>query len=400
MEREQLYNLIVDLIPQYFECENGYGLHRTKINIGGVPYYFKSFRRNSQNMSKLVRLLNQFANRFLEIKLGSHTIERELIESYIVTNWLKIRGYDKVKWLKLFDYFKSLEHVTHENENIGVNFILNQNLVGEFNMIDLTEEKLLNVMGGSTMTYFRLGRDWTYIDYNYIKWEDIGSEKENALIPGFLHPYYSILEDGECGIIRTKREDIIIFDKSGLLASKRMGNWKIYEADTLKNTYVDILTKSIVSPQYWMGCNLFHIVFDLSYKRHGGLIIVDLDDNCSLCVSNEESFIKSDNFFKNILRKRLEKIDLTQKDVKNVFKPLILELASIDGALIFNKKGKVKAFGAMVKPHEHVKYEKGARSTAALSAIYYGMIAIKVSEDGEIIIFFKKNGEIIKLSFL
>lgn len=74
-------------------------------------------------------------------------------------------------------------------------------------------------------------------------------------------------------------------------------------------------------------------------------------------------------------------------------KPLFLEVASMDGAVIFDER-KILAIGAMIKPHSSASADIGARSAAARSAYLWGNGAvspIKISSDGDISVLFKSD---------
>ena len=187
----------------------------------------------------------------------------------------------------------------------------------------------------------------------------------------------------------------------GIIVNKRKGNWYIYEPNDVWKT---IKQKS---PSNKIGENILELLLDLSYKRHGALIIFCEDCNLSECVVDKSSIIEciESSHLHKLLAPKIKEICITCPDVKDISKPLILELASIDGAIIFDKDtGNIKAFGAMIISHKDVS-EKGARSMAAMSAVKNNMIPFKVSSDGDITIYhehFDTSGqsEIIKINFL
>jgi hypothetical protein len=76
------------------------------------------------------------------------------------------------------------------------------------------------------------------------------------------------------------------------------------------------------------------------------------------------------------------------KNYKDRRKRLLLEVAGIDGAVVFDKEN-ILAIGAMISPHPKVGSETGARTTAAKSAFLWGGTPAKVSADGDVTIFFK-----------
>jgi DNA integrity scanning protein DisA with diadenylate cyclase activity len=94
----------------------------------------------------------------------------------------------------------------------------------------------------------------------------------------------------------------------------------------------------------------------------------------------------------SILRGRIVNIRPGAIETAARYKRLLLELASVDGALIFSDKS-IQAFGAMVETHPKATGQYGARTTAALSAFHYGAHPIKISADGDVTIFFNSEDE-------
>jgi hypothetical protein len=64
-------------------------------------------------------------------------------------------------------------------------------------------------------------------------------------------------------------------------------------------------------------------------------------------------------------------------------KRVLLELASMDGAVIFDDN-KILSFGSMIQTHPSAGSHAGARTTAYESAYLYGGKPFKVRSDGDI----------------
>lgn len=395
-----LFDLVVDTVPQWF-IANDYAPHDIPFEINGNKFYISALRNATPSLYKWKINCEKMSEELLSSNsTGSRKIDREIIQSKLVEEWLTISGYE-ANWSELFDYNRILETRTYENSTVGFTFVYSKSEEGQFKVLESgNHQKILDVLSESQYTYFKLGENWTYLNYDLVLHNQILDKTSYNLAPEFLYPYQSILQHKECAITKTKRGDLIIYDKYGLLASNRKGEWKIYDASALKNTFVDI------AGDYNIGCNLFGILFDLSYRRHGALIVVDNLGNYKDYISNNTSFLDSEGSdFHQTMSSRLENISLKTVNPSVVSKQLILELASVDGALILGMDGKIKAFGAIIKNHPRANNEIGARSTAGLSAHYYGMKVFKVSSDGEITMYFNNNGpftetELIKMKVL
>jgi DNA integrity scanning protein DisA with diadenylate cyclase activity len=80
-------------------------------------------------------------------------------------------------------------------------------------------------------------------------------------------------------------------------------------------------------------------------------------------------------------------INIAAKEYEMRKKKMLLELASMDGAIIFDSAN-VLAVGAMIETHPFANDCAGARATAAKSAVHHGGTPIKISSDGEISLHF------------
>ncbi|MHA4413325.1 diadenylate cyclase [Bacillus cereus] len=398
MSTYDYYKIIVDLVPQWYSTKSQ-APYDMEINIDGDEYWISSNRNATPDVRR-------WKEKCLEVSIevlnkpttGSTIIDRELVQSRLVKEWLVLSGYPG-DWERLFDYSRSLEARTYENSTIGFTYVYNPKKSGDICLIEDSNQKILDVLGETQYTFFKIGVNWTYLDYNYVTWHEIKKKNDYKLIPEFLYPYQSILEMGECAITKTKRGDLIIYDRSGLLASCRKGEWKIYDSRALKNNIVDYIG------EYRVGCNLFEILFDLSYRRHGALIVIDTNNAYKKVINNQCSLIENGSTLHRALSGRINQINLNEGDITKVSKQLILELASVDGALVLDKSGSVLAFGAIINSHKDAHGEIGARSTAALSAHLFGLKVFKVSSDGEITLYQHNNPknndmELIRLNFL
>lgn len=227
-----------------------------------------------------------------------------------------------------------------------------------------------------------------FLNYQQIMWSETRDEVDYQFNPEFLQPYKSILRDQEFSFHLTQKGDIVIMDRFGLLASYRKGGWHLYDTPTFKNTIADILGS------YRVGCNSFDILFDLSYRRHGALLIYDPEHTTLSHVINAGSIIKegfgTPDLAHQMLKQAISPIQMGNARSESRKKRLFLELASMDGAIIFDDT-EVLAFGSMIELHPSASGHAGARTTAAHSAYHWGGRSMKVSSDGDISILFKSH---------
>lgn len=383
MNEAQILDIIESMIPQYYRSSLAGAENVIKYILNGKEFNLHASRTNTPKLNRLKEFVENNIDSLLNYNAPSLKSNIESIEATVVKEWLRIKGFD-ANWFEMFEYLDRVTSRTNENLHVGINFIYNQNECGKEKIFNLGHDKIMDILSDSRYTYFKIGKNYTYLDYKCIQWNDIKNPVSYSQIPQFLQPYASILESTEeCAITMTRLGDIIIYSKSSIFASKRKGRWTIYEDGTLKNCFVDALAHLPGKNSYWIACNIFDLVWDISYRRHGALLIIK-PQSLPILVNNTESIIesaKAENIrFK--MKEALKRIDLSSKE--NSYKPIILELASIDGAIIFDECGKIEAFGAIVQTHPKANHCLGARTTGAMSALEHGYIPIKVSSDGDI----------------
>jgi hypothetical protein len=73
-----------------------------------------------------------------------------------------------------------------------------------------------------------------------------------------------------------------------------------------------------------------------------------------------------------------------------VRRAVLVELASLDGAVVMNNSSVMLAFGAVLRPKKsgRSRGSEGSRTKAAIGASFYGL-AVKVSSDGDITVYHK-----------
>lgn len=92
--------------------------------------------------------------------------------------------------------------------------------------------------------------------------------------------------------------------------------------------------------------------------------------------------------------KGFDRVFMRRRSIQYLDRKVILELSAIDGAVVLNKSGEMKAYGAVIKSKNKKKYtHEGSRTQAALFASQYGT-CVKISSDGDIKVF-KNEIEVI-----
>lgn len=390
---------VVGMVPHWYEAE--FGLVPHTLSLGGESIKFFTHRRLTPQSSSLLESAGKELPALFEYakRLPLGRAVEELQERFAIIWLSQVTG--SVRWSRLIEYLEQVSQRTYENQRVTCNFVIT---VGE-GTSDITSrevQKIIDPLATSLHTYIKIDHELKFLGYEQIKWGEVEETEKYKFNPEFLQPVASVLRGDDYSVHLTGKGDIVIMNKSGLLAAKRKGRWKLYDVFTFKNTL------SSIADNYWVGCNIFEILFDLSFKRHGALLVYDPKKEVVKHVVNKGSIIWGEEATPDAARAMLlpsvERIVMGHRESKARAKRLFLELASMDGAVIFTAAN-VLAFGAMIATHPAASLEAGARSTAAVSSYNWGGVPFKISSDGEIAVYFKStdakgNTCFAKLEFL
>ncbi|QDT32394.1 diadenylate cyclase [Thalassoglobus polymorphus] len=386
MKAVELFKRIVEMVPQWYEADAGAVRHELKIGDDFFTFY---------SHIELTPALNQFWNT-VKIRINDFAdfVENQppsigdCIQESLVKVWLEIEN-NSIDWDKVLAYAHFLKNRTCENLPVSVNLVILPDQNGDGDINDPALNKLLDQLAVSRTTYISCDGQLRPISFENIKCSEVFEPQDYTFHPEFLHPFNCLLKRLQSDQNKsaytlhvTKTRDLIIMNIDGLLASNRKGEWKIYDVRTFKNSI------SGAMGDYRVGCNLFGVLFDLSFRRHGGLLIFDKRGSVSNHIVSGNDL--GDN---HILNPWKGKFNLACSNTEiHRSRVILAELASIDGAIVFDE-GRITHVGALIEPHPNVPSQVGARTTAALSALKWGGVPAKISSDGDVSIHFISHGD-------
>ncbi len=384
---ESLCDTIIETVPQWYKSQVGLNKFRLKLNNHSTEFW--SMRKLTPQSQKLFRDINNNMNSWLAYLGTTPTPDSyRKVKQEIALLWLKQRS-STIDWQKMLNYLEVLRYRTYENNVVTFNLVISSGS-GSTDITIKEIQKIIDPFATSQYTFIKVDESMKFLDYGQALWADIEDTKEYKYHPEFLHPLHSILKTGEFSVHFTVRGDVVLLDSSGLLASCRKGEWYVYDVYTFKNTIFDIMGN------YRVGCNLFEVMFDLSYKRHGALLVYDPRKTMLPHIVNPGSVLSPNRGTYDDSRRMLSastrKIKMGHKDHAQRKKNIFLELSSLDGAIIYDANS-VIAFGAMIESHANVGNQLGARTTATRSAFLWGGMPVKISTDGDIQIPFKSEDD-------
>lgn len=380
-KEEVVLRTVIDTVPQWYF--GNIGPHTYSISHNGVSVDFCSHRNLTPELFKLLDFAKSSLPRWLSHMPTTPTPSAlGKIREDLALFWLSLLA-PGVQWDKLLAYAESLRFKTYENQPVSLNLIISQG-VGTADISEESIQKILDPLASSQNAFFRVDFCGRFIDYEQVLWNETTAPKDYKFNPDFVQPFVSKLGISEYSFNVTSRRDILVLSTDEMLAAYRKGNWYIYSVNTLKNSITDI------TGNYRVGCNLFDLVFDLSYRRHGALLIFDPEHNVIENIVNKGSIImpgSNPDIARSMLKGAVYPIQMGHLNYEKRKKRILLEIASVDGAVVFDDTN-VLAFGAMIAAHNNAGGQAGARTTAARSAYLFGGIPVKISSDGEISMLF------------
>lgn len=326
----------------------------------------------------------------------------------ITLEWLRLTD-ESVDWPLLLAYMEYLKDRTHENCAVSCNLLIvpeevKKNTVesgldtlgtsgkvesstqGGVDITSLHAHKTMDLLANSDRVYFKVDPSLRFLGYEEISWDQVREAQDYTYSVDFLHFFSHAVAEGNYLAHLTKQREIVILGKKGLLATERHNRWHVYNSSALRSSMVDIFADRNVA------YNLFELISDLSYKRHGALLVYDPYHTVVKEVINRESVFAPEGTPDEVhlmLAPVAEQISLGHSSRGGVKKRIFMEWANLDGAVIFDAD-RILAFGAMIRTHPDAGGVVGARTTAALSAYLDGGTTVKISADGDAYILFSE----------
>jgi hypothetical protein len=409
---------IIRLVPHWYEAQ--YGPEHYTIPVGSHTARFCNHCRLTPNLRTfLSKVCARTQALPLEHFVNLPSLIDVLLESFAI-EWLRMHS-PTTDWVRFIKYLESLARRTYENQPVALNLIIRQGT----GLGDITRphiQKFFDRLASSAFSYLAVDSDLRLIEYGEVEWSQVKAAASYKFHPEFLHPIHSVMDETDLSAHLTTGGDLIIMSKAGLLATRRNRKWKIYDVRTFKNSLAYCLGS------HYVGANLFEVVFDLSFRRQGSLLVYDPEHLVADHILNSESIISAEYRRKSqgdlgsmpeslaammsaanataaakpgsrpqtgqsMIVESIADLSIGRRAGSLRRKRRLIEMSGVDGAVVFDDNH-LLAVGALIRSHPNVGNHLGARVTAARSAYLWGGRPIKVSSDGDVAIPFKsRNGE-------
>ncbi|MEN9661759.1 MAG: hypothetical protein RL324_708 [Verrucomicrobiota bacterium] len=162
----------------------------------------------------------------------------------------------------------------------------------------------------------------------------------------------------------------------------RVGRWQYWNHRHICDLFINRARAQHVSPQHLgrVVRGIYRVALNASFRRGGALFVLLRNRN-----SLRKMVVLGDAIGDSGREKVHEAFDQTLSGQLIHNMPLVLatELSSLDGGVVFDNRGRLLAYGAVLKTSRSFNSSEGSRTKAAISASHFG-IAVKVSSDGDI----------------
>ena len=382
----QVLRAVFDMVPQWYEGE--IGPDPQFLVLSGCRLAFCSLQPFSPRLYSLLEYIRSHLAAWEESLPQTPTPSAiRKIQEELALRWLATHHAD-IGWGPLIAFAEHVRYRTHENIPVTMNLVLRPGQ-GRIDLTDRSILALIDPLASSRNICFDVDYQLRFLDYRRLEERAGGDTEMSGLVPEFLQVFRASLQEQEFSFHITPRGDLIFMDAHGMIASCRKGRWHLYDVSSLREGF----TRLFSSPN--VADSLLSVLFDLSYRRHGALLVYDPEHQVLEHVVNRSSVLVGSTAEPDDARQMLAPaaatICLDHEDPRLRHTELLMELAAIDGAVLFDRRG-VTAFGAMIESHPQVGSHVGARKTAGRSAALWGGVPLMISADGEMAVHFISRG--------
>lgn len=387
--------LIFDTIPQLYEARAGQ--FPVDLKVSGEKNRVYSLVKLSPALEGYLDHAASVWEELSPMTEGeiSQIIEREWIQQKFVIAWLESQT-RITQWTLILDYVRRLSRRFPENQAMTKTMVIEPGYATptSANLADPEYFKVLDWLGSSDHTFFRVAEDLGIKSFEspaLTLAEEAGGFR---FYPDALHPIISGVQSSASAadavvVHLASNGSILIANSTGLIASKRaLESWTVYDIEHVIDSVGAAMAPQLKGEEReneasCVACSLFQILFNISMKRHGGLLIVDRPQNLSQYVIKGIERREDAPLGALFTQSAFNGQNYSPSDVRK-----LVELSTIDGALCLDPQGNLLQVGSMIMSHPSTPNRFGMREAAAYSAARHGASAFKVSSDGHMSLFF------------
>jgi len=317
---------------------------------------------------------------------------RDAFDEYVVAQHVETHhGLTSMPVSSVFEALHTLSEQSYENRALTFGCILDPraNSGGQDSRFpdDFLGKKKYKALSDGFRTAYHISANGRIIDFVDLDRFVTKSLSEKHYYPDWSEPIARASRSKRCGIALSRQGDILIFDQGSLRFTYRYGRWQYWNhahlVRLLRNrARAQRVRRKVLSR---VVRAIYRAALDVSFRRSGGLFVI---------LHNRKKLHSVARVGDAIGDKKRDKEDLAfdsvigERSIQSLPRAVVVELASLDGAVVLANSGLVLAYGAVLQPKKagRIRGTEGSRTKAAVGASNYGM-AVKISSDGDITVY-------------
>lgn len=314
-------------------------------------------------------------------------------DEYVVAAHLQGRHKLTLQIAHVFEHFRELAQQKIENRTPTFGCILDPSIEHKEGQAlfprEFREIKKFKALSDGFRTAYHISKEGglhNLVDLDRFEDRDL---RGKHFYPDWAEPIARASRDGRCGIALSQQGDILVFDEGTLRFTFRLGQWQYWNHPNLVKLLHDRAAAQRVSSNILgrVVGTIYRAALDVSFRRSGGLFVI-LHNRKSLRRIVRQGDAIGDSR-RGAADQQFDPI-LANHPIWSLARSVVVELASLDGAVVLDNSGRIKACGAVLSPKRagRLRAVEGSRTKVAIGASHYGL-ALKVSSDGDITVYYK-----------
>lgn len=330
-----------------------------------------------------------------ECRVGSNASIRAItaaFDEYVVANHVELYHDLKMPVSSVFESLRTLSEQTYENHALTFGCVLDptktaagpgQQFPGPY-----LRAKKYKALSDGFRTAYHISSVGHVIDFVDLDRFERKASSGRHYYPDWCEPIARASRSERCSIALSRQGDILVFDAGSLRFTYRYGRWQYWNHSHLINLLRDRARAQRVPPAILANVvgAIYRIALDVSFRRSGALFVILHNRN------NVRDIVKSGDAIGDRGRGPAdEEFDevVAEHKIQGLPRAVAVEIASLDGAVVLENSGVIRAYGAVLQPRKkgRLRGTEGSRTKAAIGASHCGHLAIKVSSDGDITVY-------------
>jgi hypothetical protein len=319
---------------------------------------------------------------------------RDAFDEHIVAQHIeKFHESAEMPVTSLLDALHTLSEQSYENKALTFGCILEPEENGDEGSAYFPDQflssKKYKALSDGYRTAYDVSANGVIIDFVDLDRFERKSLSQKHYFPDWAEPIARASRGGRRGIALSRQGDILIFEEGTLRFTYRYGRWEYWNHAHLVHLLRDRARAQRVK-QGTLGrvvAAIYRSALDVSFRRSGGLFIILRNRRNLRDIVRQGDAIgdvkrsEVDTEFDNVIR---------EYNIQSLPRTVVAELASLDGAVVLDNSGRIRAYGAVLQPKKsgRIRGTEGSRTKAAIGASKYGL-AVKISSDGDVTVYHK-----------